>query len=172
MFGLKSTGRQNWEQSWRHQLSEYVTHIGWSPDGSMLAACSAAGELIVQASSDPVPQYLAIEGEPIDRLAFSADSQFLAIGDQSGKLQIWQRQGDRFTSFSVHQYPGYWIEQLCWHPTELLLAFSVGNRVEVLQVPTQQIVAKLDFENSSVLCLNWHPHNGQLLAGGYQSIKV
>jgi WD40 repeat protein len=174
MFGLKPTGQQNWERNWQHQLTEYVTRVAWSPDGSTLAACSAAGELILQAFGDMLatPQYLAVEGEPIEQLAFSADSQFLATGGQSGKLQIWQRQGDQFIPFSIHHYSGCWIEQLCWHPTELLLAFNVGHMVEVLQLPTQQIVAKLDFENSSVLCLKWHPHSGQLLAGGYQSIKV
>jgi WD40 repeat protein len=48
MFGLKPSGRQTWKKTWRHQLSEYVTQIVWSPDGNTLAACSAAGEIVIQ----------------------------------------------------------------------------------------------------------------------------
>jgi WD40 repeat protein len=175
MFGLKSTTRQTWKKSWKHQLAEYVTQIIWSPDGEILAACSAGGEIIVQVFGDDLalpPVYLTTAGAPIDQLAFSADGRFLATGDQAGQVQIWERQGQQFVLLMTHDRSGNWIEQICWHPTEPLLAFNVGHIVEVLQVATQSLVAKLDFESSSVLCLNWHPSSGQLMAGGYQGIKV
>lgn len=72
----------------------------------------------------------------------------------------------------THDRKGCWIEHLCWHPTKPLVAFNVGHTTEVLNVATQSVVAKLDFENSSVLCLTWHPTNGQLMVGGYQGLKV
>lgn len=109
---------------------------------------------------------------PIDQLAFSADGQFLAAGDQAGQVRIWVRQGQAFVPLMTHNRSGCWIEHLCWHPTEPLVAFNVGHTAEVLDVATQSLVAKLDFENSSVLCLNWHPTNGQLIVGGYQNVKV
>jgi WD40 repeat protein len=175
VFSLKPSGRQTWRRTWRHQLSEYVTQVAWSPDGTALAACSAAGEIVIQAfqsdfSTPPKP--LDPSTAPIDQLAFSADGQFLATGDQSGQVRVWMLQGQGFVPLITHSRKGFWIEHLCWHPTEPLLAFSVGHTTEVLDIATQSLVAKLDFENSSVLCITWHPTNGQLMVGGYQGLKV
>ncbi len=174
MFGLKSNVRQTWKKTWQHQLTEYVTQVVWSLDGEILVACSAAGEIVVQAGDNLAlpPVYLAGAGAPIDQLAFSADGQFLASGDQAGQVRVWKRQGQQFVLLMTHDRSGCWIEQLRWHPTEPLLAFNVKHTVEVLEVTTKSLVAKLDFENSSVLCIEWHPTNGMLMAGGYQSIKV
>lgn len=175
MFGLKSNVRQTWKKTWRHQLVEYVTQIVWSPDGEILAACSAAGEILLQTFGDSLalpPVYLATSGASIEQLAFSADGRYLASGDQAGQVRVWERQGQQFILLITHNRSGCWIEQMRWHPTEPLLAFSVKNTVEVLQIATKSLVAKLDFENSSVLCLEWHPTNGLLITGGYQSIKV
>ncbi len=175
MFGLKPSGRQTWKKTWRHQLSEYVAQIAWSPDGKALAACSAAGEIVIQSfrtdASAPL-ELLESSAAPIDQLAFSADGQFLAAGDQAGQVRIWVLQGHTFVPLMTHCRTGCWIEHLCWHPTEPLVGFNVGHTAEVLNVATQSLVAKLDFENSSVLCLNWHPTNGQFMVGGYQGVKV
>ena len=175
MFGLKSNVRQTWKKTWQHQLTEYVTQIVWSPDGEILAACSAAGEILLQTFQGNLvlpPVYLMLNGAPIDQLAFSADGRFLASGDQAGQVRVWEKQRQQFVLLMTHDRSGCWIEQLRWHPTEPLLAFNVKHTVEVLQIATKSLVAKLDFENSSVLCLEWHPTNGMLMAGGYQSIKA
>jgi WD40 repeat protein len=176
----------------------------WSPDGTSLAACSAAGEIVIQSFRADVSASLEIldcSTAPIDTLAFSADGKFLAAGNQSGQVQIWVLEGHRFVLLMTHTrkgcwiehlcwHPtqplvafnfvllmthtrkGCWIEHLCWHPTQPLVAFNVGHTTEVLNVATQSLVAKLDFENSSVLCLTWHPSNGQLMVGGYQGLKI
>lgn len=175
MFSLKPADRQTWNTTWRHQLSEYVTQVVWSPDGNFLAACSAAGEIVVQSFRTDVsatPDPLDASTAPIDQLAFSTDGQFLATGDQSGQVRVWMLQGYRFVPLMTHNRKGCWIEHLCWHPTEPLVAFNVGHTTEVLDVTAQSVVAKLDFENSSVLCLTWHPTNAQLMVGGYQGLKV
>lgn len=175
MFGLKPSGRQTWQQTWHHQLSEYVTQVVWSPDGNFLVACSAAGEVVIQSFRTDVsvpPEPLDASSAPIDQLAFSADGQFLVTGDQSGQVRVWVLQGHRFVPLMTHDRKGCWIEHLSWHPTQPLVAFNVGHTTKVLDVTTQSIVAKLDFENSSVLCLTWHPTNGQLMVGGYQGLKV
>jgi WD40 repeat protein len=175
MFGLKPSDRQTWKRTWQHQLSEYVTQVAWSPDGNFLAACSAAGEVVIQAfrtDSSASPELLDASTASIDQLGFSPDGQFLATGDQSGQVRVWVLQGYRFVPLMTHDRKGCWIEHLCWHPAEPLVAFNVGHTTEVLNVATQSLVAKLDFENSSVLCLTWHPTNGQLMVGGYQGLKV
>jgi WD40 repeat protein len=175
VFGLKSSGRQTWETIWQHQLSEYVTQVAWSPKGDFFAACSAAGEMVILPHLEHTfesLEFLESSTAPINQLSFSADGQFLAAGDQAGQVRIWSRQGQSFVPLMTHNRSGCWIEHLCWHPTQPLVAFNVGHTAEILNVATQSCVAKLDFENSSVLCLNWHPTNGQFIVGGYQNVKV
>lgn len=42
---MKAETQQEFRQTWRGALSDYVTAIAWSPDSRYLAAASAAGEV-------------------------------------------------------------------------------------------------------------------------------
>jgi hypothetical protein len=44
---LKAKIQGEFEQQWRGMLSDYVTAIAWSPQGEILAACSAHGEVMM-----------------------------------------------------------------------------------------------------------------------------
>ncbi len=174
MLGLKSSSRQIWQKNWRGRLSDYVTAICWSPQGDTLAACSAAGEvMLLRELSDRILLDLPSQ-DPLNSLAFSTDGQYLAAGGQGNTLVVWQCSGsEELPASLVCSLPSkHWIEHVAWHPQLNWLAFNVGRYVQVWDATSQMVIATLPFEASSALCFDWSPDGKFLAVGGYQGAKV
>ena len=154
-------------------LSDYVTAITWSLDGTWLVASSAAGDIVqyeVRTGKTTVLQ--EAQGESVDALAISADGQFLAAGGQAGTVWIWQLEGSTSKLITTLNYPRAWIDRLQWHPQQSELAFSFGRYAQVWDATTQSVITTLNFESSSVLDLAWHPQGDRLSVSGNQTIKT
>ncbi|MGG6266552.1 WD40 repeat domain-containing protein [Leptolyngbya sp. AN03gr2] len=161
------------ELRWQSVLSDYVTAIAWSPDGKMLAVCSAAGEVVLYATRtfDSIVLQTAT-GSSIDCLAFSHDGQFLAASGQAGTVQIWQLTRTGFELIKTLTNASAWIDQLQWSPIKNQIAFSLGKTVQIWDAETQQSVTTLDFNESSIGDIAWHPSGESISLGGYQGIKI
>jgi WD40 repeat protein len=87
---------------WQGNLQDYVRAIAWSPvknsnlndrQTPILAAASAAGEVIIWQGQDPDQGLIKLrsaDGKWISCLQFSADGQFLAAGGQDRQIKIWR----------------------------------------------------------------------------------
>ncbi|MEM1310305.1 MAG: hypothetical protein AAGF98_12595 [Cyanobacteria bacterium P01_H01_bin.153] len=152
-------------------LNDYVTAIAWSPNHS-LAIASAAGEIfLVDPESQKKHLLQAGNGQSINCLAFSADGYYLAAGGQSGQLLIWPIHSPTHSPI-VLPHARTWLDRLTWHPTRNGLAFSLGRYAQVWDAETAEIATTLQFENSSVLDLVWHPQGSHLIVSGNQSLKI
>ena len=158
---------------WQQTLSDYVTAIAWSTDGTWLVASSAAGEIVrYEANTGETTVLQAAQGESVDALTISADGVFLAAGGQAGTVWIWRLDGSTPDRVMALEHPRTWIDRLQWHPQQPELAFSLGRYVQVWDAPTQSIITTLNFESSSALDLAWHPQGNRLSVSGNQSIKT
>lgn len=161
---------------WQSQLKEYVTAIAWCPDGTRLAASSAAGEVALYPLSGDQPLLLqTAQGESVDALAISADGQFLAAGGQAGTVWIWSLKDAALAApepIATLTHPRTWIDRLQWHPHLPLLTFSLGRYAQVWQATDQTVITTLSFDTSSVLDIDWHPQGQLLSLGGNQTIKT
>jgi len=174
---------QQFDLHWRGTLSDYVTALAWSPQGQMLAVSSAAGEVMLWRdlpSTDEVdwpllPVQIAY-GQSIDCLAFSKDGQLLAAGGQDGQVKIWRLHPDvkayRCRPLHTLQNSPAWVDKLAWNPTSNQLAFSLGRYVQVWDADTNEVVATLNFDASSVLSLDWRADGQYLAIAGYQGVKI
>jgi WD40 repeat protein len=171
MSGVKAISQGQFRLHWQGQLSDYVSKIAWSPDGQLLAASSATGEILLLQSKILIPLQVS-QGYSVDGLAFSHDGQFLAASGQNGQVTIWQLQSDAFTLVKSLQHPSVWIDRLAWSPTTHHLAFCLGRYVQVWDAQANQLETSLGFEESSVLGIDWHPSGQYLALSGYQGIKV
>lgn len=182
MLGLKKQGEFN--RHWQELLSDYVTAIAWSPDGKTLAASSAAGEVVLFYRAEPRQREVlqGVTGCSVDCLVFSSDGQFLAAGGQSGQVKIWQLQTEAIELISTLENSPAWVDRMAWSPAQNLLAFSLGRCVQVWDatIPWEtcgatdeiDLLTTLNFGNSSVLDLTWHPDGKRLSVGGYQGVKI
>jgi WD40 repeat protein len=168
-----STAKLKFTKSWRGSLADYITALVWSPDGAYLGIASASGEVALhsQASSD-VTLLRQADGQSINALGFSADSQFLAAGGQSGTVAVWDAQASESAPIWTQAYDGEWIDRLAWHPSQSYLAVGVGSLVQIWDLPGNTRIAELDFADSSVLHLAWHPDGTRLAVSGHGGIKL
>lgn len=159
--------------AWQGQLSDFVTGLVYAPDGRGWAASSAAGDLIwVAGQSEPVV-LRAADGYSIDRIAFSAQSRYLAAGGQAGRLWLWNCADPSLPPQSIETIEiDRWIERLAWHPNQPYLAISYGSQVQVWDVPLSTPVVTWTFDKSSVFDLAWQPLGADLAVAGYKGVQI
>ncbi|CEJ44440.1 High-affnity carbon uptake protein Hat/HatR [Umezakia ovalisporum] len=148
-------------------LSDYVSAIAWSPHGKTLAATSAAGEVVRWHDGNPTTLQTG-DGTSVDCVAFSPDGKFLAVGGQNGQVKIWQ---DEQLIATLENAPA-WVDQLGWSPIGNQLAFSLGRYVQVWDADSREVVVTLNFDNSSVLGIDWRNDGEYLAIGGYKGVKI
>lgn len=158
---------KEFEEHFSGTLSDYVTALAWSPDGTTLAATSAAGEVVLWQNGNLATLQTG-NGESVDCVAFSSDGQYLAVGGQDGRVKIWLE--DELIT-SLENAPA-WVDKLAWSPTSNQLAFSLGRYVQVWNADTREIVVTLNFDSSSVFGIDWLPDGQYLAIGGYLGVKV
>ena len=75
---------------WRQALDDHVIALGWSPDGTTLAAASVAGPItLFDVSAGTVRHTLAGHGFGTAALAWHPDGKRLATAGQDGKVRLW-----------------------------------------------------------------------------------
>lgn len=158
---------QEFEQHYSGTLSDYVTAIAWSPQDTTLAATDAVGEVVLWHNGN-LSTLQSGNGKSVDCVAFSQDGQFLAIGGQDGRVKIW-RESELIAT--LENAPA-WVDKLAWSPTSNLLAFSVGRYVQVWDADSCEIVVTLNFDNSSVLGIDWRCDGRYLAICGHKGSKV
>lgn len=170
---MKTKAQLEFQPTWRGSLSDYVTAIAWSTDGRYLAACSAAGEVVLISLPGFQSDFLQGEtGYSVDCLEFSHNGQHLAIGGQDGQVKIWSLQSGSPELITMLENKSVWVDRLCWSPTTHELAFSLGKYVQVWDADTQEVMTTLNFEASTVLDLDWRRDGKYLALAGYQGARV
>ncbi|AFY73151.1 WD40 repeat-containing protein [Synechococcus sp. PCC 7502] len=165
--------------SWSHKFSDYVTAIAWAEESDHLAIATADGEVGLWLGNKSTQIFQGANNESVDCLSFSSQGfsgNWLSAAGEGGKIKLWNLNLANFSEqpiispqISIDQ-GNTWIDFLAWHQSDF--AFSLGKYVQVWSVKTQDIVTTVNFENSSVQGLAWHPTGNYLTASGYQSIKI
>jgi len=154
-------------------LSEYITALVWSNQGNYLAIVTAAGELALWQQGN-LEILTGSHDYSLDCVGFSQDGHYLATAGQEGKVRIWQLgvNSPNFKPITTLDQGNAWIDSLGWHPQKNLLAFAVNRQVKVWDVNEGQLMAELNFADSSVFNIAWHPQGKLLAASGHGSVKV
>jgi WD40 repeat protein len=137
---------------WAAQLDDYTIDLAWSPDGTVLAAASAAGPVsifgrtdgarqhqlpghengtnclawqpAVQKSQDGEPRTDSASDDPASVLR--SPSCALATGGQDGAVKFWDATAGQHTATAVLGHG--WIEHLQWMPRSVDAGPSPGSR--------------------------------------------
>ena len=172
-MSTKSKKTNQLRQLDKQQFSEYIRAFAWSNQGNYLAIVTAGGELALW-QQGKLKILTSSHDYSLDCVDFSPDGNYLATAGQEGKVNIWQLGVDfpKFTPITTLDQGKAWIDSLRWHPQKNLLAFAVNRQIKLWDVNQGQIIAELDFADSSVFNLAWHPQGKFLAASGHGSVKI
>ena len=149
------------------KLADYVTALAWSSQGKILAASSAAGEVIVWENGKLITLQ-PTTNQAVNCLAFSHNGKYLAIGGQDGKVKIWCEN----QLITTLENAPIWVDQLAWSYTNNQLAFSLGPYVQIWDADTLEVVVTLNFNDSSILGIDWRKDGKYLAINGYKGVKI
>jgi WD40 repeat protein len=146
---------------WAAELDDYVIDLAWSPDGTMLAAASAAGPVSLFAMDDGANrQELAGHDGGTNAIAWSRRAGLgLATGGQDGSVKFWDPgSGQHVASAAIGQG---WVEHLGWKPTPdaPALAAAMGRKLVFLQADGAVRHTCAD-SAKTISALEWKPAAG------------
>jgi len=117
---------------WAGQLDDYVIDLAWSPDGTALAAASAAGPVTLFAATDGTVRHtLPGHDQGTNCLAWqpALNSTVLATGGQDGLVKFWDPAAGQHTASA--SLGGTWVEHLGWRGATLFAA--AGRKLTALR---------------------------------------
>jgi WD40 repeat protein len=145
---------------WAGQLDDYVIDLAWSPDGSRLAAASAAGPIALFSGADGSAR-VDLPGHEggSNAVAWRPMSLLLASGGQDGAVKLWD--GAAGQHVATAELGRSWVERLAWRPgaASPVLAASAGRRFAFLGADG---AVRHSFPDApkTVTALAWHPQGG------------
>src|SRR3954471_11941732 len=121
----------NFAKHWAATLDDYAIDLAWSPDGSLLAAASAAGGVMIyEAATGAVKHALAGHADGANALAWMPSAvggalrpeesrdkpapTVLATGGQDGCVRFWDIASGKQTA--EVKLGNAWVEHLAWQP--------------------------------------------------------
>jgi len=160
----------NFAKHWAAILDDYVIDLAWSPDGTLLAAASAAGGLtLYDGATGAVRHALPGHADGANCLGWSADGALLGTGGQDGCVRLW----DPATGIQTAEVKlgSAWVEQVAWQPTGRQLAgaesgasklagpllFAAAGRKLVALQPDGTVVYTFPDAPKTISALAWRP---------------
>jgi WD40 repeat protein len=98
---------------WAATLDDYAIDLAWSPDGTTLAAASAAGGItLFDAATGAVQHTLPGHADGANCLAWCPTAGELATGGQDGCVKFWSAATG--AELAETKLGGAWVEHLAW----------------------------------------------------------
>jgi WD40 repeat protein len=182
--------RIEFERSHSLTLKDYITALDWSSDGSVLVAASSSGEVAMW-SGEALSQKSAHNGRKSKENSTNSQTflmeaslnqamsclemsskNLLAAAGQGGVVSIWDGRNSGYSKLVQLGDRHDWINRLTWHPSGDKLAFAIGHQVQVWDIFTNQQLADLHYQASSVLALAWYPSGDQLAVSGHGGVSL
>ncbi|MFM1851279.1 MAG: hypothetical protein RIS54_963 [Verrucomicrobiota bacterium] len=145
---------------WAATLDDYAIDLAWSPDGTTLAAASAAGPVtLFSAPNGAVRHVLPGHDDGTNCLAWHPATPNLATGGQDGAVKFWDASAGQHTA--TVDLGSAWVEHIAWRPGSEApwLAAAAGRQLLVLQ-PDGSVRHTFPAAPKSISALAWEPRGG------------
>lgn len=156
------------ERTWLFHVpsSSALTELVASPDGAVLAMGVEREIIVCDTSTGDIIESLSPVDSDVNSIAFSADGRLLAVGTDSGSVQIWKRgTSSLFRRFENHHGP---VSAIGFHP-EMKWIATTGLTDDTLQfydLETGETVARIETGHSGTRVLAISPDRRLIATGG------
>jgi WD40 repeat protein len=161
----------NLTKHWAAQLDDYVIDLDWSPDGTQLAAASAAGPVSLFAREDGTnKQVLAGHDDGTNALSWRPDSKSLATGGQDGAVKFWDPVAGQHVATT--EISKGWVEHIAWKPAgsgSAVLAAAAGRSLAMLN-PDASLKHRFPDAPKTISAIAWQPAGGSVAAACFGSV--
>jgi WD40 repeat protein len=141
---------------WAAALDDYVIDLAWAPDGSVLAAASAAGPVWIFAAADGAKRHVLPGHEGgTNAIAFAPGA--LASGGQDGAVKFWDPAAGQHVATA--KLGAAWVEHLAWAPVAEgggILAAAAGRNLALLN-PDGSVRHTFKPAPKTITALAWRP---------------
>ncbi|PHX91072.1 MAG: hypothetical protein CK534_02160 [Nitrospirae bacterium] len=153
------------------RLDDYVHRVGFSADGSTLAACAASGQVAMW----DVPSFKQA-GQCVGHrqsaltLAWHPKRNELATGGQEGAVRLWQAGTGEERAHLEMGGEGTWVEHLAWSPDGATLAASAGKMLRLWANESDagsRLAGEVPAHKTTISALTWMPRGGGVLSACY-----
>lgn len=149
----------NLTKHWVAQLDDYIIDLAWSPDGTQLAAASAAGPVSLFTAADGMKRHElpghddganCLSWQPL-RASESASSSplNLATGGQDGCVKFWDALAGQHTATA--ELGSAWVEHLAWRPVQRPDVRNQKSETENPRAETAPLISSLPPPTSGLL---------------------
>lgn len=149
-----------------------ISQIAWSPDGRMLASCSADLTLRTWDMRSGSTQHVMRSVEAgVSCLTWSPDGKMLVSGQDNGGIKQWDTQGHLLQAFREHNGM---IFRVAWAPNgEFYASASADNTIRLWNSQTARMTRMLRMPSGQALDVAWS-RDGKMLAAASSegSIRV
>jgi WD40 repeat protein len=153
--------------AWSVTLADHVVEAAWSPDGTLLAAGSSGGDVvIVDAKTGEVITGLTDHPLGVLSIGWSPDGTRLAVGGQDDRLSIFERSSGKETHLDL----GDWVGALAWSPAGRHLAAAAGRTVVTTDADVA-VTHRYGPHPSTVTSLAWGAKGRRVAAAFYGGVS-
>jgi WD40 repeat protein len=165
---------------WAASLDDYAIDLAWSPDGSMLAAASAAGGItLYDAATGAVRHALPGHEDGANCLAWCPASSrpLLATGGQDGCVRLWD--AGTGAQAAEAKLGNAWVEHLAWQPvssqpsalSSQLLFAAAGKKLVALK-SDGSIAHTFPDAPKTISALAWRPDGAACAAACFGHVVI
>jgi WD40 repeat protein len=151
---------------WQLDLGDFVAAVAPSPDGTLVAVGSLAGDAqLIRMVDGELVAKLHDHSFGVAAAAWSPDGTTLAIGGHDSTVRLYDATG---IERAVVPTDG-WATALAWSPTDDLLAIGAGRTMQLVDA-SGQLVRRHEPVTSTITTVVWSPNGRRVGVSAYGGI--
>ena len=159
-----------------YPMENTITRTKWHPTENIVAVITQNSKhesALINLATDSILTLTNISEDGARALDWNYSGEFLAVGDNSGQVAIYNQKGELVKKFANQEGSTLSITALDWHPSKNLL-ITVSEKIRMFDMEGNLIkTIKHRPEDALLLAVAWHKSGKFFVTGdyGYEDVK-